>query len=381
MFEDTIKKIKSCLPKKKEYQVHEPSFDLKTISDTKKCILSTLVSSNGEYLDMFTNELNQITGAKKVLLTNSGTSALFLCLKLINIKDTEVLVPSMTFSATVNSILYNEGIPHFIDCSRLSPNIDPIILAEYLKKNSFMKKNRLFNKKTNKEIKCLLVVHAYGEPINMTDLRKVSLKYNLEVIEDAAGALGSFYKNKHVGTSSRAAIISFNGNKIVTTGMGGAILLRNTVDYKKLKHIMSTSRIKHPWKVEHDGIGYNMRMANINAAVGLNQLRNIEVILRKKRKLFSRYINVLSDDKYCYLNDKNDEANPNLWVINIYLKERYIKHQQRFFHELHKNNIYARELWRPQHMSKYLQKYPRSDLRNTIKIWKSAISLPSSDYL
>ena len=146
MFEDTIKKIKSCLPKKKEYQVHEPSFDLKTISDTKKCILSTLVSSNGEYLDMFTNELNQITGAKKVLLTNSGTSALFLCLKLINIKDTEVLVPSMTFSATVNSILYNEGIPHFIDCSRLSPNIDPIILDEYLKKNSFMKKNRLFNR-------------------------------------------------------------------------------------------------------------------------------------------------------------------------------------------------------------------------------------------
>ena len=381
MFENTIKKIKSCLPKKREYQVHEPQFDLKASHDTKKCIQSTMVSSNGKYLDMFSCEINKITDAKKILLTNSGTSALFLSMKLINVKDTEVLVPSMTFAATVNSILYNDGIPHFIDCSDSSPNIDVNILEDYLKNNTYTKINGLFNKKTKKMIKCLIIVHAYGEPVNMAKVKQISKNYNIEVIEDAAGALGSFYKNRHVGTTSRAAIISFNGNKIVTTGMGGAILLKNTSDYKKIRHIMSTSRIKHPWKVEHDGIGYNMRMANINAALGLSQLKNIKVILQKKRRLFLKYKNILKDDKYCHVNTFSKESSPNHWVVNITLKDKFIQHQQRFFQELHSNNIYAREVWKPQHLSSYLQKYPRSNLQNTIKIWKSSISLPSSDYL
>ena len=163
--------------------------------------------------------------------------------------------------------------------------------------------------------------------------------------------------------------------------MGGAILLKNTSDYKKIRHIMSTSRIKHPWKVEHDSIGYNMRMANINAALGLSQLKNIKVILQKKRRLFLKYKNILKDDKYCHINTFSKESNPNHWVVNITLKDKFIQHQQRFFQELHSNNIYAREVWKPQHLSRYLQKYPRSNLQNTIKIWKSSISLPSSDYL
>ena len=151
-----------------------------------------------------------------------------------------------------------------------------------------LKNNGCFNRITKNRVSSIIVVHAYGLPVDINKLREITKKYKLEIIEDAAGALGSFYNDKHVGISSRTSILSFNGNKIVTTGMGGAILLKNYKDYKKIKHIISTSRKIHKWKVEHDAVGYNLRMANINASIGYNQLCNKKT-LSLKTNLFSQY--------------------------------------------------------------------------------------------
>tara|TARA_B100000287_G_scaffold371157_1_gene369036 strand:- start:1195 stop:2346 length:1152 start_codon:yes stop_codon:yes gene_type:complete len=381
MYKNIIDKIKSCLPANRdEYVIHEPFFDNKSYNDSKKCLNSSFVSTQGHYLEKFELKLKDVTGSNHVILTNTGTAALFLSLKINNINQTEVLVPSMTFVATVNAILYNNGIPHFIDCEEDSPNIDLEKLNQYLSDNLIVKNNGCFNRITKNKVSSIIVVHAYGLPVDINKLRKITKKYKLEIIEDAAGALGSFYNDKHVGISSRASILSFNGNKIVTTGMGGAILLKNYSDYKKIKHIISTARKIHKWKVEHDVLGYNLRMANINASIGYNQLCNLKKTLSLKTKLFSQYKKVFKDDKYCYINSYSRDSKPNNWVINLMLKDDYIKNHQELLNQLHKNKLYLRELWKPQHLSKYLKNYPKSDLKNTINIWKKTISLPSCYY-
>ena len=380
MYKDIIDRIKSCLPKNESYVIHEPFFENKAIQDIKNCIDSSYVSTQGEYLEKFKLKLQKFTNSKYILLTNTGTSALFLSLKIHNVEQTEIFVPSMTFAATVNTILYNNAIPHFIDCERDSPNIDIEKFDIYLKSNFFVKNQSCFNKLTKKRVSSILVVHAYGLPVNIGKLKKITKKYHLEIIEDAAGGLGSYYNNKHIGINSRASIISFNGNKIVTTGMGGAILLKNNKDYKKIKHIMSTARLQHKWKIEHDMLGYNLRMANINAAVGYNQLLNLNKTLIQKRKLFLKYRKAFKNNEYCYISDEQVNSSPNHWVINLMLKDKYIKHHQQLLKYMHRNKLLIRELWKPQHLAKYLKKYPRSDLTNTIQIWKRTISLPSCYY-
>ena len=381
MYRNIIDKIKSCLPTSRDkYVIHEPFFDDKAFIDSKKCLESSFVSTQGYYLEKFESKLRDITGSNHVLLTNTGTSALFLSLKINNVNQTEVLVPSMTFAATVNAILYNNGIPHFVDCEEDSPNIDLEKLSQYLSDNLIIKSSGCFNRISKNRVSSIIVVHAYGLPIDINKLRNITKKYKLEIIEDAAGALGSFYKGKHVGISSRSSILSFNGNKIVTTGMGGAILLKKYSDYKIIKHIISTARKIHKWKVEHDALGYNLRMANINASIGYNQLCNLKKTLTLKANLFSQYKNAFKDDKYCYINSYSRDSIPNNWVINLMLKDDYIKNHQELLNQLYKNKLYLRELWKPQHLSKYLKKYPRSDLKNTIRIWKRTISLPSCYY-
>ena len=226
MYRNIIDKIKSCLPTSRDkYVIHEPFFDDKSFIDSKKCLESSFVSTQGYYLEKFESKLRDITGSNHVILTNTGTAALFLSLKISDINQTEVLVPSMTFAATVNAILYNNGIPHFIDCEADSSKNDLEKLNQYLSDNLLVKNNGCFNRVTKNRVSSIIVVHAYGLPVDIDKLRKITKKYKLEIIEDAAGALGSFYKGKHVGISSRSSILSFNGNKIVTTGMGGAILL------------------------------------------------------------------------------------------------------------------------------------------------------------
>ena len=363
----------------KIHHVHEPTFLKSSIDDVSSCIKSTYVSGSGNYLNKFKKELSKYTGSKYITLTNSGTSALHLALNMIDIKNKEVLLPSMTFVATSNAISYNLGIPHFLDVQKNCINIDPLMLDQYIKDIAIMKRGKCFNKKTKNEIKCLVVLHAFGFSSDITKIKKVCSKYNIEVIEDAAGALGTKHKNKHVGTFGRFGKLSFNGNKIVTTGMGGAILSKNQKDHKRVEHLTSTARIQHLWKIAHTDIGYNYRMANINAALGLSQLKHLNTFLKNKKKLHLMYLKILTNDETSEL-ITNANHQSNYWLNNLILKPKYKKYKNYLLKKLHEKNILARELWTPQHLLPMYRKNPKSEMKNTIDLWKRTISLPSSNY-
>ena len=379
MISSIIKKIKARLPSRpiRKY-LHEPVLNNKTLHHIEKCLDSTYVSTEGFYIDKLSDEIKKVTNSRYILLTNTGTSALHMALYVMNLDNTEVLVPSMTFVATVNTIRYVNAIPHFIDSGSENINIDYHKLDKYLEENTYMKSNSCINKKTNNKIKCLIVVHAYGYPANIINLKKISKKYNIEIIEDAAGALGSYHKEKHVGTFTRFGIISFNGNKIVTTGMGGALLINNKNDYIKIKHYISTSRLKHEWIISHNDIGYNYRMANINAALGYSQILKISQTIKMKKRLHIKYCKAFRNNKYATIYHVNKTDSPNYWLNNLILDDEYINKQASLIKSLHSKNIFARYLWTPQHLLSMHKKYPSMRNNNAINHWKKTISLPSS---
>lgn len=381
MYDSIIKKIRKCLPTNvKKYAVHEPSFPKKVLTEIEKCIDSSYVSTSGEYLDKFTRELQEITNSKYVVLTSSGTAALFCALEEINISGCEVIMPSMTFVATPNAVIHASGIPNFIDNSKYSLNINAEILDKYLNENTMQVKGSCINKKSMRRIRCIIVVHAYGTAANVTNICKVAKKHKIEVLEDAAGALGSYEYNKHVGTISRMGALSFNGNKIITTGMGGALLLKSKKDYERISHKISTARLKHEWKVEHDMVGYNLRMANINATLGYCQITDFKKTLKVKRKLYNDYREIFYNDKYCYIKDEEPNTTNNNWVTNLYLRDSFKDKHQILIKRLHKSNILARELWKPMHLLPMFKSMPRTRMKNSINNWKTGLSLPSSYY-
>ena len=381
MYDSIIKKIRKCLPKNlKQYVVHEPFFPKSTLKEIGTCLDSSYVSTSGEYIDRFTDELHEVTNSKYVLLTSSGTAALFCALEEINISGCEVILPSMTFVATPNAIMHAGGIPNFIDNTKTSLNIDAENLDKYLSKNTKQAKGYCINKKTQKRIRCIIVVHAYGHAANISSICKVSKKYNIEVMEDAAGGLGSYESDNHVGTISRMGALSFNGNKIVTTGMGGALLLKNKKDYERISHRISTARIKHDWKVEHDMVGYNLRMANINAALGYSQITNLKRTLKVKRELYNDYREIFHNDNYCYIRDHEPNTANNNWVTNLYLKDSFKDKHQALIKRLHKDNVLVRELWKHMHLLPMFKAMPRTSMKNSINDWKTGFSLPSCYY-
>ena len=363
---------------KLDYQVHEPIISKSAETHLLRCIKSNYVSSFGEYLSKFEDKLKDITGSKYIVLTNSGTAALFISLKQLEVEKCEVLTPSMTFAATSNAIVYNDAIPHYIDSMRSNPCIDVDKLALYLSEICTMKENVCYNKISKRRIKALIVVHAFGYTAEMSKLIKLCNKYNIKILEDAAGALGSYYKNKHVGTFSDFGILSFNGNKIVTTGMGGAILMKKHKDYKMVKHLISTARLEHPYETEHDKVGYNLRMSNINAALGYSQLLSFKTTLKKKKILCEKYISNISKTELCNFIIENNSSKQNNWVNNLIIKDKYINMRSDIFNYLHSKGIKCRAAWKPQHLLQMNLNYPKMKTDNCVKLWKSIISLPSS---
>ena len=361
------------------HNVHEPYFNENSVDHIRKCIESSYVSASGQYVDDFKKKLSLTIGSPRIVLTSSGTASLHLALNAIDVEGKEVLLPSMTFVATTNSIKYNHGIPHFIDVEKENVNIDPVKLEKYLKLISVIKNNSCYNKNTKKEIKCLILVHAFGYPADIDKIKKICKKYYLEIVEDAAGALGSKLMSKHVGTFGRFGIISFNGNKIITTGMGGAIICKNNSDYQKIMHLSSTARIQHPWKIEHNEVGYNYRMANLNASLGISQLKSLNQFIKNKKKLHLMYLKLSrNNDLFNILENTNGKSN--YWLNNLILKPKYKQFKVKLIKRLHKNNVFVRELWTPQHMLPMYKKCESSNLDNTVDLWQRTISLPSSFY-
>ncbi|MCL6446331.1 MAG: LegC family aminotransferase, partial [Alicyclobacillus sp.] len=274
----------------KPVALHEPDFDGSEWAVVKECLDQRWVSSAGTLVDEFERGLAEYTGIAYAMATVNGTAALHICLLLAGVEPgDEVLVPALTFVATANAVSYCGGIPHVVDCSEETLGMDPGKLADHLKEVAEIRAEGSWNRVTGRRIKAVVAMHTFGHPVDMDPLVELCTRYKLELIEDAAESLGSFYKGRHTGSWGKLSALSFNGNKIITTGGGGAILTHDESLARMAKHLTTVAKRPHRWKFVHDRIGYNYRMPNLNAALGIAQLRRLPDLVRRKRELALAY--------------------------------------------------------------------------------------------
>ena len=371
-----INLIRDIYPNKKDILLHEPHF----FNDEKlllgNCIDRGYVSSAGEYLDKFKNKILTSTNSKYVSLTSSGTAALHLCLLASNIeRDDEIITQPFTFVATINSILYTGAKPIFVDIDKDDFGISPEKLSEFLNKNTFLNKKGLcINKRSKRVIKAVISCDLLGSAAKQLDIKKICKKFNLIYISDSSEALGIEYKKKHAGLYSDLAVLSFNGNKIITTGNGGAVFSNNKRVIEKINYLSSTSKMYHKYEFFHNHIGYNYRMSNINAAIGYSQIRHLDKIIIKKKRINNIYKNFFYEYNY-KLFEVNKNIKSNFW-LNL-LMVNSAKNKNAIIKVLLKNNIYIRPSWFPICDLKFCKSFERYKIENTYKIYQSLICLPS----
>lgn len=359
--------------------LHEPSFDGNELKYLKECIESTFVSSSGEFVDKFESELTNFTGAKHAISVVNGTAALHLSLILSGVKPgDEVLVPALSFVATANAVAYCGAIPHFVDSNYETLGMDTRKLREYLSAETKMVDGFCINKKTQRTIRAVVPMHTFGHPVDLGGVLEIVNDFNLQLIEDAAESLGSLYRNRHTGTFGRFGVLSFNGNKTITTGGGGAILTNNKEDATKAKHLSTTARLKHNWEFRHDDIGFNYRMPNLNAALGCAQMEKLPEKLQAKKRLFHKYLEAFSGIEGVNIFAEPQGSRSNYWLQTLMLGEDNLELRDEILEKTNAQNIMTRPIWTPlSELSPYISS-PSMNLKVVKSLEKRLISLPSS---
>ena len=366
--------------------LHAPQITSKDVKKVNETMRSGWVSTSGELINTFETELSRYTKSKYCIAVSSGTSALHLSLLAIKIEENdEVIVPSVTFIAPVNTINYLGAKPIFMDVDNYL-NIDSIKVIDFLNKSTYQKNGYTYNIKSKRRIKAIIVVHVFGNPANIEELLKICRKKNIECVEDTAEGLGSFYskgnlKNRHVGTIGRIGCLSFNGNKIITTGAGGAVITNSKSLYKKVKYL-STQAKDDDIKYIHNEVGYNYRMPNILAALGITQLKSLEENLSKKRKINSIYKKEFAGIKNVKILSEPNYGKSNYWlnviIFRNFNKKKYLNEIIDF---LNKKGIQARPIWKPNHLQKPYLDSQSFKIKNANKFYLSCLCLPSSSNL
>ena len=363
---------------KKECSLHEPWFDGLEIKYLSNSIKRNSVSTYGHETKMFEDKLKKYTGAKYVCAIINGTSAIHLSLYLADIKkDDEVLIPALNFIASSSATMYLGATPHFIDVEENSLGPDAKKLDIYLAKITKIKNGKCFNKKTNNFIKAIVVTHIFGHPSDLTNLIKISKKYKIKLIEDAAEGLGSFYKNKHVGTFGLMGVLSFNGNKIITTGGGGAILTNSKKIANKINLISRNSKQGNKWEYKYSELGFNYRMPSINAQLGLAQIKKIVKFVSLKRKLYLRYRSAFKKVLGIKLFKEPKYSKSNYWLQAIVLDKPSIKNQRLILKRTNSIGFGTRPVWNLLNKNRHLKLCPSMNLDTAKDLEKRIINLPS----
>ncbi|EOJ1430712.1 aminotransferase LegC [Campylobacter jejuni] len=376
MFKKEISFIKSLF-NKENIALHEPCF----IGNEKKylleCIDSGFVSSVGEFVTRFEEALKEKTKARFVIATNTGTAALHIALLANGIDENcEVITQSISFIATANAIAYTGAKPVFLDIDENTLSLSPKALEHFLENQTYQKDNLNYNKTTHKLIKACVIMHTFGLSAHIKAIKELCEKYHILLIEDAAEALGSTYENKALGTFGKCGILSFNGNKIITGGCGGAILSDDENLAKLARHLSTTAKIPHPYEYDHDRIAYNYRLCNINAAILLAGLENLELFLENKRELAKIYKDFFKNHDKCKFIDEKSNEKSNFWLNTLLFKNENLRNI--FLEECLKNNIFVRPVWKSLPSLKAFQNCQSNELINTKKLEKRLINLPSS---
>ncbi|EBF5449739.1 aminotransferase [Campylobacter coli 37/05] len=376
MFEKEISFIKSLF-NQENIALHEPCF----IGNEKKylleCIDNGFVSSVGEFVTRFEEALKEKTKARFVIATNTGTAALHIALLANGIDENcEVITQSISFVATANAIAYTGAKPVFLDIDENTLSLSPKALEHFLENQTYQKDNLSYNKTTHKPIKACVIMHTFGLSAHIKAIKELCEKYHILLIEDAAEALGSTYENKALGTFGKCGILSFNGNKIITGGCGGAILSDDENLAKLARHLSTTAKIPHPYEYDHDRIAYNYRLCNINAAILLAGLENLELFLENKRELAKIYKDFFKNHDKCKFIDEKSNEKSNFWLNTLLFKDENLRNI--FLEECLKNNIFVRPIWKSLPSLKAFQNCQSNELINTKKLEKRLINLPSS---
>jgi len=376
---DFLKSI-TLVMKSKKLELHEPFFFGNEIKYLKNCILERNVSSVGNYMKMFKKKISDYTGSKYVVLTASGSSALhlsFLCIGLK--KNQEVLIPNLNYVATSNAVYQCGGIPHFVDIDEKTLGMDFYKLDNYLEKNTRIKNKTCFNIKTGREIKAFVPMHTFGNPVNIDLAKKIKKKYHLKLVEDAAEAIGSFYKKKHVGTFGDCGVLSFNGNKTITSGNGGALLTNSKNLAKIAHHLSSTAKVVTSTKFTHDSLGYNYRLSNINSALGLAQIEKLKRFLKYKKSIYSQYKIQFKNIPLIKIFECQENYKTNNWLITAILDKRIKNLKNRLLNEANKKSIKCRPVWELLSRLKIYDKAVRMpDLNCSEDLYERIISVPST---
>ncbi|MFD1037066.1 LegC family aminotransferase [Virgibacillus byunsanensis] len=378
---DVANKIKNIHPDKEFIPLHEPTLDGNEKKYVNDCIEAGWVSSVGKYVDQFERSLAEYTGVKRAVAVVNGTAALQVALKIVGVQpEDEVLIPSLTFIATGNAVSYCGATPHFVDVSRTTLGLDPHKLEKYLKEIAVLNDKVCVNKYSGNIIRAVVPMHTFGHPVDMDPLIEVCNLYNITIVEDAAESLGSFYKGIHTGNLGKASAVSFNGNKIITTGGGGAILTNDETLADYAKHLTTTAKVPHQWDYVHDEVGYNYRMPNINAALGCAQLEKLDNYIEKKRHLVEKYEQIISVYDGIELFKDQSFSKSNYWLQTLAIDEQ--KHnKENVLETLNHNGIMSRPVWTPLHKLKPYKDCPKSDLSITDDLFYRIINIPSSPYL
>jgi len=356
--------------------LHEPLF----IGNEKKylndCIDSTFVSSVGKYVDLFEKKIAEYTGSKKAVVCVSGTNALHIALKLMGVgNNDEVITQPLTFIATANAISYCGAKPVFIDVDIDTMGLSPASLEAFLSKETEIKENGCYNIKTGRQIKACVPMHTFGHPCRIDEIALICNKYKIALVEDAAESLGSYYKGKHTGTFGKVGILSFNGNKTITTGGGGMLLFEDEELANKAKHITTQAKVPHPWEFVHDEIGYNYRMPNINAALGVAQLENLNLFIERKRSTAQIYQKFFREKGISFFKEP-ENCISNYWLNVIILESK--AERDLFLTESNSQGVMTRPIWRLMNELPMFKNCQCSDLTNSEWLADRVVNIPSS---
>lgn len=356
--------------------LHEPKF----IGNEKKylndCIDSTFVSSVGKYVDTFEKEFAKIVGSKYAIATVNGTAALHISLLLADVKkDDEVITQPLTFIATCNAISYIGAKPIFVDVDLDTMGLSPESLRSFLETNCEIIENKCINKTTNNQVKVCVPMHTFGHPCRIDEIKNICDIWNITLVEDAAESLGSYYKNKHTGTFGKVGAFSFNGNKIITSGGGGVIVTDDEELAKRAKYITTTAKIPHPYEYVHDQIGYNYRLPNINAALLVAQLEQLEKFLASKRDLAIKYKEFFATNDITFIEELR-ECKSNYWLQAVLLND--LNQRNEFLDFTNKNGVMTRPIWKLMNELEMFKDCQKTDLKNAKYLEERVVNIPSS---
>jgi perosamine synthetase len=359
--------------------LHEPNIGQRENELVSKCLASGWVSSVGEYISEFEQGLAKFTNSKHAIAVVNGTAALHLALHSVGVKPgDEVLVPTLSFVATANAVSHCGAIPHFVDSDPETLGLDPLALREHLRANASLRDGELHNTSTGRRISAVVPMHTFGHPMQIEALIDVAKEFNLVVVEDAAESIGSYVGTTHTGTFGRCGSLSFNGNKTITTGGGGAILTNDSGLAQRIRHLATTAKMPHDYEYIHDAVAFNYRMPNINAALGCAQLSRLDDFLSAKRVLAKKYSEGFSSARSMQFVAEPHGTTSNYWLNTIRLNEPDLSLRDELLVAARASGYMCRPAWNLLHTLPMYESSPRAKLPVAQNLWQSLINIPSS---